>query len=145
MVDLDEMEAAQQLRQRLRALSARTQASIARSREIANAAWVRIRASRRRIFAHLAIAGGSAARDDMPADALHAQIRAQVASGSLPRIDGAAWAGLGEGDRECACCHQLIRARAPQYEPRDHPLLYAHLHCFALWREISDGEAAAAS
>ena len=91
MVDLDEMEAAQQLRQRLRALSARTQASIARSREIANAAWVRIRASRRRIFAHLAIAGGSAARDDMPADALHAQhliavAPAEAVGGRLARV-----------------------------------------------------------
>jgi hypothetical protein len=134
----EEMRRIEQVQRGLQSQMARNHASMVRSMHVVGAAFRQIHASRRRIFARLAISGGSAAReDDGPAESIRARIRSQLAAGDLPRIDGGAWAGISRGDRDCACCQQRIPSAVPQYEPRDHPHLYAHLRCFALWRELS--------
>jgi hypothetical protein len=134
----DEMRRIEQVQPSLKSRMERNRASIVRSMHIVGVACQQIHASRRRIFARLAISGGSAAReDDAPAESIRARIRSQLAAGDLPRIDGGAWAGISRGDRDCACCQQPILSAVPQYEPRDHPHLFAHLRCFVLWRELS--------
>jgi hypothetical protein len=134
----EEMRRIEQVQPGLQSRMARNSASIVRSMHIVGVACQQICASRRRIFARLPISGGSAAReDDAPAESIRARIRSQLAAGDLPRIDGGAWAGISRGDRECACCQQPIPSAVPQYEPRDHPHLFAHLRCFVLWRELS--------
>ncbi len=138
----EEMRRIEQVQPGLQSRMARNHASVARSMHIVGVAFQQIRASRRRILARLAISGGSAGReDDAPAESIRARIRSQLVAGDLPRIDGGAWAGISRGDRECACCQQPIPSTVPQYEPRDHPHLFAHLRCFVLWRELSgDGD-----
>ena len=134
----EEMRRIEQVQLGLQSRMARNHISIVRSMHVVGAAVQQIHASRRRIFARLAISGGSAAReDDALSESIRARIRSQLAAGDLPRIDGGAWAGISRGDRDCACCQQPIPSAVPQYEPRDHPHLYAHLRCFVLWRELS--------
>ncbi len=134
----EEIRRTEQVQRGLQSRMARNHVSIVQSMHVVGTALQQIHASRRRIFARLAISGGSAAReDDAPAESIRARIRSQLVAGDLPRIDGGAWAGISRGDRDCACCQQPIPSAVPQYEPRDHPHLYAHLRCFVLWRELS--------
>ena len=77
-------------------------------------------------------------------DAHRSRIRARIANGTLPRLKGAAWAGSAIGDHRCACCHETIRAREIEYEPRDQTtVLYAHVDCFVIW--LSESQLAAGS
>ena len=123
------------LEQQVRSATAETRCRIAESMLVSQAAWHSIRASRRRLLARLPIAGG--APTDDPEAALRAHVRAQIASGGLPRISGEAWAGVSHGHRKCACCEQPIADSTPEYEPRDRPGLFAHVLCFMLWRNAS--------
>jgi hypothetical protein len=66
-------------------------------------------------------------------DSLRESIRARLASGTLPRLRGAAWSGQARGEHRCACCRQTIRDLELEYEPRDQIDLYAHIHCFMVW------------
>jgi hypothetical protein len=67
--------------------------------------------------------------DERPND----RIRAQLATGALPRITGRASVATSEGNHECACCQKTIRASIPEYEVPDTPGVYAHQGCFVAW------------
>ena len=67
---------------------------------------------------------------------LRASVRAQLAAGGLPRIGGSVWAGEATGTHRCGCCTELICDRV-EYQLVDEPKIYAHLRCFAVWREES--------
>ena len=66
-------------------------------------------------------------------ESLRNHIRARLASGDLPHLDGPAWAGEARGEHRCICCHRTIRAREVEYEPRSRPDVYAHITCFTVW------------
>ena len=109
---------------------ARVHARIAVSDDLAHAAWRRIAASYKRLNLRHPIAGASGNDEDVRRES----VRRRLASGALPRLEGAAWAGLALGDHRCACCHETIRARQIEYEPRDQgAAVYAHVQCFAIW------------
>ena len=134
------MSTALTLQQQAEARYARACARVAKGRMVAYAAWQHIAASHRRLGASRRIAGASGSDDD----ARRASIRARLASGALPRLEGSTWAGLAVGDHRCACCDETIRAREIEYEPRDQGhALYAHVRCFTLW--LSESRLAAAA
>jgi hypothetical protein len=91
--------------------------------------WRLIAQSQKRLSTH-GIRGGAA-------EPLHDKIRIALAAGTLPCIDGQAWAGAAPGEHACACCGLPIRVRDIEYEPRDHAGLYAHYACFVAWRAES--------
>ena len=134
------MSTAVTFQQQAEARRARACARVTKSRMVAYAAWQHIAASHRRVVAWRRIAGASGSDDD----ARRESIRARLASGALPRLEGSTWAGLAVGDHRCACCHETIRAREIEYEPRDQGnTFYAHVRCFTLW--LSESRLAAAA
>ncbi len=62
-----------------------------------------------------------------------ASIRAQLATGRLPRINGRASVETGQGNHLCACCRMIIRPSVPEYELTETPGVYAHQECFVAW------------
>ena len=84
-------------------------------------------------FRRRVIAGGS---DD---DHLRTTVRARLADGTLPRINGRAWAGTGLGTNICACCGETIGRVDREFEPQAHAGLHAHGPCFTVWLAESIG------
>jgi len=103
-----------------------TEAQVRLSRRVTYLAWQHVAASLRRIHRWRPIAGGSE-------NTLRGAIRAQLASGALPRIAGNAWAATAQGDHLCACCGKIIRASGPEYEVGGLDGVYAHIECFSIW------------
>jgi len=123
------MHTAPTTRQQAEARWERAMECFARSQRISYVAWQHIAASKGRITRSPRISGASETDDDTRRQS----IRARLSSGALPVLDGSAWAGLANGDHRCACCHETIRAREIEYEPRDQGPLHAHVHCFTIW------------
>jgi hypothetical protein len=123
------MRTPQALRDEAEAGLARAVTQIAMTRKLSYAAWQGIAASRKLLPMRSHIAGASDDGDD----GCRESVRARLASGGLPRLDGSAWASVAMGDHRCACCHAIIRAHEIEYEPRDQGTLYAHVRCFTVW------------
>ena len=66
-----------------------------------------------------------------------ARIRAALVDGTLPPVDGRAWAGKGFGQLRCACCGSTIALGAPKFETQAPAGLHAHAGCFTVWVEES--------
>ena len=62
-----------------------------------------------------------------------ARIRAALVAGTLPPVDGQAWAGKGFGRLRCACCGSTIELGAPKFETQAPAGWHAHARCFTLW------------
>ena len=99
---------------------------------VASEAWRRIARSYQRIARPGWIRGGSE-------DGSRESIRARLLDGTLPRVDGRAWVGKGDGGHECACCGQAIDRSDHDYEPQAYPHLHAHARCFTIWLAESAG------
>ena len=123
------MRTSHTLRQEAEAGLARAVTRLTAIRQLSHAGWQRIAASQKLLPSRPAIAGASDEGDG----ACRESIRARVASGGLPRLEGSAWAGVATGNHRCACCHETILAREIEYEPRDQGTLHAHVRCFAMW------------
>ena len=113
-------------RQYIRSRLTANQRAFARSRRACRDAWQQIARSYQRIHRLPPIAGGSH-------DPLREMIRQRLASGTLPRITGRAWASTAQGDHVCTCCQQTIRTSGPEYEVHDLPDVFAHVACFSHW------------
>ena len=111
-----------------------TMARVHDSRRLGYHAWRRVAHSLPRIDRWQPISGGSD-------DTLRAAIRAQLASGALPRIAGTAWAATAQGDHHCACCGNIVRASGPEYEVGGLDGVYAHVECFSIWLAESNATA----
>jgi hypothetical protein len=68
---------------------------------------------------------------------LRDRVRAALAHGQLPAVDGTAWAGPGTG-QVCSVCALAIQPSDVEYEVRDgESRLYAHLVCYTIWSDES--------
>jgi hypothetical protein len=122
-----------------------TRRLIEQSIQVANAAWVRVRASRRRIFAWPLVVAGGSAGESRRAD----KIAERLADGRLPRTKPMAlWAGSGSG-LACDGCGDVIVHREVEHE-RDlegGACLRFHAACSLSWERMiaasAAGEAAA--
>ena len=115
------------------AMLTRTTRRIEESRFLMSESWHVAAASRRRVLRLPKLAGGS---DD---DHLRTTIRVRLADGTLPRINGRAWAGSGSGVNTCACCSEPIGRLDREFEPEAAGGLHAHGPCFTIWLAESLG------
>ena len=93
--------------------------------------WQAIAACRRHV--HRLVRIHDSAGEESTQESVRQQLRERLVDGTLPRIDGRAWAGKGLGVNRCVCCGAVIATGAAEFEPRDQTGLCAHARCYVTW------------